>query len=163
MRTVVVDLDDTLFNAGHRKHLVDVKDGKPDFKAFNEMSKHDTPNDEVVEKVLKWQDQGNEVVIFSGRTDNMKPDTEKQLKNLGIKPSAIYMRSEEDRTPSSKLKEKWLEELKDRDIVAAIDDHDGNIRMFRRHGINSYKVKDGKVEVNKYLEKIASKCIKRKS
>lgn len=155
MKTAIVDLDDTLFNASHRKHLVEVKNGKPDFDKFNEMSKYDTPNDDVVERVLKWQDQGMDIVIFSGRSANMKKDTEKQLSNLNIKPSILLMREEGDHTPSVKLKEKWLSDLKDRDVEVAIDDHSGNVRMFRKHGINTYQVKDGKVEVNKYLEKVA--------
>lgn len=159
MKTVIVDLDDTLFDASHRKKYVEVKSGKPDFDKFNEMSVHDTPNNAVVKKVLDWQDQGNDIVVFSGRSENMKPDTLSQLSNLNIKPSVIKMRGMEDRTSSVKLKEKWLHELKKedphREFVAAIDDHSGNVRMFKKNGIHTYKVTDGNIEVNKYLEKVA--------
>lgn len=157
---VIVDFDDTLSDAGHRKHHVEVKSGKPDFDEFNRRAHFDKPNMDVILKIRQLHKEGNDIVIMSGRSDMVKQQAIQWLQQNNVPYQRLIMRPASSRMKSTELKKIWLKDIDTKKVIAAIDDKPENLNMFKAHGIPSYRVRDGKIEgqivSNKYLEKIAA-------
>ena len=160
-KTVIVDLDNTISDTGHRnKHL---QKSNPDWETFNLESKRDKPNKGVIKEIQKLKNKGHRIVILSGRDSKVSGDTKKWLKEHGVPYDKIKMRPSGSTEKSDSLKRKWLQEENKDNIVAAFDDDDKNVRMFKKEGIRAFKVNRGQIMGdtntidNKYLEKAAQR------
>ena len=96
----------------------------------------------VVETVRTLAAAGHRVEIWSGRSDEVRAETERWLKAEGLGGLPLKMRRRGDNTPDDILKQSWLlaEETKP-DLV--FDDRDKVVAMWRRHGIICAQVAPG--------------------
>src|SRR5687768_148188 len=100
------DLDGTLSLAEHRIHHVRGKN--KNYRKFFAASKDDKPYEPILEVARRLYQTGISIVIFSGRSEEVRKDTEEWLsKHLGV-PHKLVMRREKDFTPDHILKKSWL-------------------------------------------------------
>lgn len=149
-KTVIFDLDGTLADIKERRTLATKEGGKIDWPKFfdpNNISL-DKPNTPVIESFKALQKAGYRMVIFSGRSDATREETEKWLSKYEITYDKLLMRAgtgESMFTPDDRLKEDWLnQEFPDKNqILCVYDDRDKVVNMWRRNGIACFQVAPG--------------------
>lgn len=137
---IICDLDGTLADVEHRRHHV--TGGRRNWPAFFAACTDDPAMSPVVETVRTLAAAGHRVEIWSGRSDEVRAETERWLKAEGLGGLPLKMRRRGDNTPDDILKQSWLlaEETKP-DLV--FDDRDKVVAMWRRHGIICAQVAPG--------------------
>lgn len=148
--TVIFDLDGTLADIRERRTLATREGGKIDWPKFfdpNNISL-DKPNVAVIESFKALKNAGYRMVIFSGRSDATREETEKWLQSYGIEYDLLQMRpgsGEGMFTPDDKLKQDWLnQEFPDKSqILCVYDDRDKVVSMWRANGIPCFQVAPG--------------------
>lgn len=103
MKTVISDLDGTLANIAHRRHLVEGK--KKDWDRFFLESMHDTPNPPIIELCNVLYDADYKIRIFSGRREKARTETKDRLAKYGVQYHVLTMQVEGNYTPDQKLKQ----------------------------------------------------------
>lgn len=143
MDIVVFDLDGTIANIDHRRHLVDGKD--KDWDKFYRQCVNDKPNNRVIEllSILYYRDKN--VQIWSGRSDVVRQPTEIWLNKYVVPYNGLLMRKDGDYTPDEVLKENWLKETISKGFTVSMvfDDRKKVVDMWRRNGIQCFQVADG--------------------
>ena len=140
--TVIFDLDGTLALIDHRlKHIKNIK-RKNWFRFFEECDK-DEPNIPVIEVCKSLFLSGHNIIIFSGRSAQVRSKTEEWLSKHEIKYNKLFMRPEKDYTPDEKLKETWLKEIDTGDILCVFDDRQKVVDMWRKNNITCFQVAEG--------------------
>ena len=145
IKRVVFDLDGTLSDAKHRRHLVN-KDPK-DWQAWQDASVRDKPVKQVVDLYRMLKDQGAEIHVWTGRTDAQRKATEAWMALHKIpKPKTLKMRPEGDRSSSEEVKQKWLSDMRKSDPKwgpdLVIDDQDKDVAFWRKKGIRTLQVRE---------------------
>jgi len=137
----VFDLDGTIADVEARRHFV--AGAMKDWRSFYRSCVTDRPNVPVIAALKAHVDAGHRVEIWSGRSDEVKGETEAWLEAHGICPSLlIYMRDEGDYTPDDELKRRWLK-ASDRRPDAVYDDRNKVVAMWRAEGIACFQVAPG--------------------
>lgn len=138
---VVFDLDGTLADVEHRRHLVSGK--KPDWRSFYRSCVTDAPKPEVIGALNAHLAVGHRVEIWSGRSDEVKLETHDWLGAQGINPALLTrMRDARDFTPDHDLKRSWLMACDVRPDVV-YDDRNKVVAMWRAEGIACFQVAPG--------------------
>lgn len=144
---VIFDLDGTLANHQHRVHFID--DETRDFDAFYAACVDDTPNEAVIAALLAHADAGHEILIMSGRSDQVHEETLLWLENhVFFRLNAgnvcnIRMRPAGNHTPDDKLKAEWLRDLPRERILCVYEDRARVVAMWRAAGIPCFQVAPG--------------------
>lgn len=147
----IFDLDGTLALIEHRVHMLQGSD--PDrWRHFYAACDRDQPNAPVLATFDRIRRSGAEVWIFSGRTEDVREKTiDWLLQHTGMTRSELEgpllnMREAGDTTPDDVLKEQWLDSMlidDRRRLVAAFDDRDRVVAMWRRRGVACFQVAPG--------------------
>ena len=149
VKTIICDLDGTLADVEHRRHFIQRPKGQKDWKSFYRSCVSDTLKSTVWYVVRSVMDSLEidydvEFVIFSGRTEVMRPETEDWLAEHGIIYDLLVMRPAKDNTPDEVLKEKWFNEMIDKETVFCVfDDRSKVVEMWRRIGLTCFQVANG--------------------
>lgn len=136
------DLDGTVCNVEHRKHLVQ----QEKFEEFNRACVRDTPNQTVVLALHLLATAGADIWLFSGRDDYMERETREWLVHYCVPCKWLQMRPSGDRTEDHELKEQWLHRMLDVDrrrLVGVFDDRQTVVDMWRRNGVRCFQVAPG--------------------
>ena len=144
MADVIFDVDGTLMDIEHRRHHVEQK--PKDWKAFRKDMIHDTPNEDVVMMAKLLKEAGHRIIIATGRLDEDKDLTLKQLKDAGVKYDAVFLRGKwEKYHRDSEVKENMLTDMKKFGFnpTMAFDDRDRVVDMWRRNGLRVFQVDKG--------------------
>lgn len=140
---VIFDLDGTLADQSHRRHLAEMKKWDDYFSQV----KYDLPITDVINLygILRVVNPFFKFIICSGRSDQCKADTIEWLQKYGIKYDHLFMRKETDHRPDFKVKDEiFRNEIKGKfDVFAVFDDRDQVVHMWRRHGLRCYQVAPG--------------------
>lgn len=139
---IIFDLDGTLAQVDHRRYLVEGP--KKSWEAFHEACVNDTPNEAVIQVYRALLTCGRPFthLIFSGRSDIVRPQTVAWLdKHLGLWHD-LKMRKEGDNTPDDDLKRAWVEPIKHR-VFCVFDDRTKVVNMWRSLGIPCFQVAPG--------------------
>lgn len=151
---VVFDLDGTIANIDHRRHLVEVTQPpklvgephrpviRPDWKAFFRACVDDTPNLQVIYLMNLLHHNGNIIDIWSGRSDVVEPETIAWLERYKVPFNRLVMRPQGDFTPDESLKRSWILKHGRPDLV--FDDRGKVVAMWRSLGIPCFQVAEGK-------------------
>lgn len=147
----IFDLDGTLALCSHRLHLLDNKDDPQRWRKFYAACDKDLPNEPVIRTMERLHQAGADIRIFTGRSDEVRPQTVTWLaKHTSFMSwaldSALTMRAEGDYAPDHELKSGWLDALSAFDrmrIVAVFDDRDSVVRMWRERGVACFQVAPG--------------------
>lgn len=148
----IFDLDGTLALIEHRRHFVECERDKQDWPAFYAACVDDEPNNPVIDTMDSLSAAGCEVWIFSGRSDEVRPETIKWLYEhtrfyrRELEGPMLTMRPAGDYTPDDKLKKQWLDGMLQEDrerLVAVFEDRDRMVRMWRENGVACFQVAPG--------------------
>jgi len=158
-RTVIFDLDGTLFDISHRMHLIKPELAKmdqgftPDWKAFFKSCADDAPIWNVIDIALAMKAAGFKIAFITGRSDEIKYETvvsiHKYLGWLEIEGDyTLHMRKEGDHRPDDILKKELLlkafptkQDLET--IVGVFEDRKQVVEMYRSLGLRVFQVDEG--------------------
>jgi predicted kinase/phosphoglycolate phosphatase-like HAD superfamily hydrolase len=135
----IFDIDGTLSDPEHRLHHVNGP--KKDWKAFFETMDQDPPITALVTlcQQLQWVgiEQGQSIIITTGRPENYREITEKWLKQNGIEWDKLYMRPANDTRPDAIVKKEILDQIyADKyDPIMVFDDRQTVVDMWRENGL----------------------------
>ncbi len=138
---VIFDLDGTLANIDHRLHFV--QNGNKDWDGFYAACVDDVPKPAIVELALMCDDAGHEIIISSGRSENVRAETVAWLEAHGVPYSALLMRPNGSFVPDQALKKAWLDQGKlgaKEDILFVVEDRDRMVKMWRDQGLTCLQV-----------------------
>ena len=144
----IFDLDGTLALINHRRHFVERPKAEQDWPRFYAACDKDEPNTAVLATMERLRHAGADVWIFSGRSDEVREKTVQWLlANTSFMSwdldTALMMRAEGDYTADDVLKRQWLDGMltEDRErLVAAFDDRDRVVAMWRAAGVTCFQV-----------------------
>lgn len=140
---IIFDLDGTLADITHRTHLI--TNGNNRWDEFYKQCIYDAPNMPIVEIYKTLQKSGKyTMAILSGRSEVVKKETKRWLKENFIKYNILKMRPKGDYTPDEILKLKWLFKIRDKEMIACVfEDRDKVVNMWREQGITCLQVGKG--------------------
>lgn len=152
----IFDLDGTLALIQHRRHFVERDRGTQDWRSFYAACSNDEPNSPVI-RVMESLRRFADVWIFSGRSDEVRLQTvewlvkytsfaESDFDSAFGTQDVLTMRAEGDYTPDDVLKRQWLDAMlidDRRRLVAAFDDRDRVVQMWRDAGVTCFQVAPG--------------------
>ena len=164
-KTVIFDLDGTLANIDVRRDKSLKPNGKLDWEIFadpDSILNWDTPNEPVVKMAQMFDNEGFNIVIFSGRNDRGWGATVEWLENNKIWWDLLVMRPDKFKPkswpisngnpatpdmrfmPDEILKKKMLDTFVDiDDVFLVVDDRDKVVKMWRDLGLNTFQVAPG--------------------
>lgn len=141
-KVVICDLDGTLADIKHRLHFVrDLPEGqKKDWKGFFDNIAGDSVRNDVLDKLLAFEEQGNKIILVSARPDTYRKQTEAWLEKVfnGYDLAhVLIMRNGGDRRDDTIVKAELYDKyLKNLSITKVIDDRPAVIRMWREKGLD---------------------------
>jgi len=143
---VIFDLDGTLANIDHRRHLV--TNGNSNWDKFHQECIHDTVVNPVKQIFDLLQKHGYQMWIFSGRSRAVEPETMGWLYKYDIYYHHLIMRNEGDYMSDVDLKRKWLNiyfptEDDRSNILCVFDDRQKVVDMWREEGLVCLQVAKG--------------------
>lgn len=138
MAFYVFDLDGTLADLAHRKPLLDAKDWRGFFAAVG----NDEPIPAVIGVLQALHAAGNQIEIWSGRSDECRAETEAWLLRHGVPEGVpVIMRSAGDKRPDDLVKREFLRGINQPDVI--FDDRQRVVDMWRSKGITCFQVAPG--------------------
>lgn len=144
-KIIIFDLDGTLANCEHRKHLIESK--PPDWDAFYLACGGDTVNEAVACVYYSMQcdyDMGYRIEVWSGRGEIARKLTEKWLRKHSFDGIwELRMRPIGDTTPDEVLKKRWLDEVGKENVLMVFDDRSKVVKMWRENGVPCFQVAEG--------------------
>ena len=155
----IFDLDGTLALTDHRQHILDNKDDAHRWDKFFAACVDDPPNEPVIRTLKALRKAGAEVWVWSGRSEDVRPQTEEWLYKHGVFrsvpflnwepftcPWMLLMRKSGDFTPDEVLKFGWLADLEPPErsrLIAIFDDRRKVVEMWRKLGVPCFQVAEG--------------------
>lgn len=141
-KVVVCDLDGTLCDISHRLHFVKniPEGGKKDWKGFFGGIADDVVRTEVLDKLLKYEEEGNKIFLVSARPEDYREQTEawleKAFKGYNL-AHVLIMRNAGDKREDTEVKSDIYDKyLKNLSITKIIDDRPSVIRMWREKSLD---------------------------
>lgn len=135
----VFDMDDTLSDTAHRRHLVEPPEGvKKDWEGFYKLAHLDAERTWMIQSARELLSMGVEIAIFTGRPENGRRSSIKWLAEREIEPTISNFRRFRDFRKTAKMKGDWMAELlasEDVEVVCAVDDEPTNIAAFKAAGV----------------------------
>lgn len=141
---ILFDLDGTLADCEHRIHHITKKHPK-DWKQFFADCYADKPIAHAIQVVNALAASGFIIYITSGRSDEVRDETEEWLAQHRVDYDRLIMRKAGDFTDDGILKPSWLEDgtiEKDR-VLLAFDDRNRVVESWRNVGIPCFQVASG--------------------
>jgi hypothetical protein len=109
-KVIVFDIDGTLANIEHRRSFVATK--PKNWKAFTAGIPNDTPHQDLVDLSQSLWDIGYPIVLCSGRGEEQRSVTEKQMMAFGVPYHQLYMRPAKDHRPDDIIKVELLQQIR---------------------------------------------------
>ena len=164
----VFDLDGTLANIEHRAHYV--RNGNRQWDKFFAECVNDSPNIPVIEVLQNLILAGNEVEIWSGRSDAVRKETEQWLDDhiplvddmkQPIDASSLLtrMRPADDYQKDSLLKKSWLDETRANgdNVISVFDDRQQVVDMWREENLTCFQVAPGDFDEPKVNKRVVNR------
>ena len=145
--TVIFDVDGTIADVTHRRHLVNGDKGyKPDWNAFRKATVDDTPIQWVVDIAKRHIAAGDEVAFFSARNESERDITEKQINEwVGNGHKGVFLRPNDSYEPDEIFKADLADRFEKMGgkIDLVYDDRNKVVQMWRDRGTPVVQVADG--------------------
>lgn len=112
----IMDIDGTLANVEHRLHHINApKDsGRRSWKAFFDSAKDDQPYNHVLALNHLLNDSTHlQIVLLTGRPENLRADTEEWLNRHKVNRACLLMRPAKDNRPDYVVKPEVLQDFLD--------------------------------------------------
>lgn len=142
MKKILCDLDGTLALNEHREHFIHGEN--KDWEAFFKACVHDELNVPIF-CILEDMSRGREIIIVSGRSDEVLQETVQWLDLHQVPYSKLIMRQKGDYTPDHELKKRWIDKYNwtPDDVIFVLDDRDSVVKMWRANGFTCLQVAEG--------------------
>lgn len=142
-KVIVFDIDGTLANIEHRRAFVATK--PKNWKAFNAGIVNDTPHEDICELARLMFGTGNSVLLCSGRGEENRDTTEKQMKDFGVPYYKLYMRPAKDHRPDDIIKVELLQQIRREwgNPSLWFDDRSRVVNAIRAEGVRVLQVAPG--------------------
>lgn len=147
----IFDIDGTLADLSHRLHFIAGE--KKDWTGFYAACSNDLPIPEVVATLHNLNRAGASILLSTGRSAEIREQTEKWLSRFAIFHEGLYMRKEGDHREDSIVKSELLDQiLLDRDeclgpnavpIAGIFEDRQQVVDMYRARGLRVFQVAPG--------------------
>jgi len=138
MAFYVFDLDGTLADCAHRLPYLEMKDWRGFFAACPD----DTPIWPTLGILRALHESGNRIEIWSGRSDEVRLETEDWLIRHGVPQTVkLLMRTAGDKRPDDEVKREFLWGGGLPDVI--FDDRSRVVSMWRSEGIPCFQVAPG--------------------
>lgn len=143
-RVVIFDYDGTLSDGTHRLHLLPKENQHltETWIHFNSACVNDSPIQDTIDVMNAMYDAGFYVIVLTGRSDHVKAESVKWLRDAGARYHLLEMRKQTDNRKDTIIKEEFLRKIGLHNIVAAWDDSPNVIEHLRSLGITTYQVCD---------------------
>ena len=111
-KVIVFDIDGTLANIEHRRAFVATK--PKNWKAFNAGIPNDTPHEDIVDLVNVFREcrDYHRIILCSGRGEEQRKVTERQMDSFGVRYAQLYMRPANDHRPDYIVKVELLQQIR---------------------------------------------------
>lgn len=135
------DLDNTIADMDHRLPMLD-KD-EIDWEAFEKECVHDKPIDSTIALMTGLYAEGDQVWIWTGRSDGVKTETIGWLKSYGVPYHQLLMRPKGTEVTTTQLKRRWLDDdpVPRRKVACAFDDDPRIVKMLLEEGVVAYHIR----------------------
>lgn len=144
---ILFDIDGTVANLSHRLHFI--QNGMNDWDSFNA----GIPGDKPIMEAVWLQNQlrvhsGFPIIFASGRSENERKDTQKQLQHFGCYYEKLYMRPAGDKRADYIIKREILDQIREDgyEPYIVIDDRQSVVDMWRDNGLFVLQCDPGKAE-----------------
>ena len=132
--TIVVDLDGTLCNVEHRRHLVQGK--HRDYEKFHSLVLKDKCNEWCRTLIANFYNAGYDIQLVSARPKSSETLTRVWLAIHDIKYNQLTLvRPDGDTSPDVELKRAWLKGFDKDSILFTVDDRKRIVDMWRQEGL----------------------------
>jgi FMN phosphatase YigB (HAD superfamily) len=133
MRTIIVDLDGTLADVGHRLHHLQ---GRKSWKRFFEGMPRDPVNVWCRTLMTAMKREGYGIAIITGRPDEYETAIRTWLLNHDVPYDRLHMRKSGDFRADDIVKKEILDaHFRKEDILFVVDDRQTVVDMWRREGL----------------------------
>lgn len=144
IKCFLFDLDGTLCSVEHRRKYVQGE--YKDWKAFNSACVLDKPvrHVQIIHDLISFYSY--KIIYCSGRTDEYRKETLEWLElHLGVSDPDLRMRKAGDHRPDNVVKKEILDTIRKNgyDPIAAFDDRDQVVAMWRENGVPCFQVAPG--------------------
>lgn len=142
-KVIVFDIDGTLANIEHRRAFVATK--PKNWKAFNAGIVNDTPHSDIVRLSTMLVSCGNTLLLCSGRGEEHRDVTVKQMNDFGVLYSKLYMRPAKDHRPDDIIKVELLQQIRAEfgNPYLWFDDRTRVVNAIRNEGVRVLQVAPG--------------------
>lgn len=142
-KIVVFDIDGTLANIEHRRAFVATK--PKNWRAFTAGIPNDTAHQDIVELTHLFWNAGHRVILCSGRGEESREVTEKQMIDFTVPYHKLYMRPVKDHRQDSIVKVELLWKIREEFGNPAywFDDRQQVVDAIRAEGIRVLQVCEG--------------------
>ena len=140
MKCYIFDLDGTLADDSHRWHYVERSN---DWDSYYAACSADKPIEHVIAIARSLLEAGYKLAIVTGRSEQIRRETEQWLLAHGVLYDVLIMRKQGDRRLNSELKVSALHELRSRGYLPlmAFDDLEPAVQAWRAAGLPCAQVK----------------------
>lgn len=137
-KAAIIDVDGTISNPAHRKHLIEKeKPTKEDWHKFFMTADGDAPNEWCITLTRALAASGLEIVFLTGRPEVARGVTDLWLRKHARVPFHLYMRPDGDRRHDTEVKTQiYRQDIAPTfDVLFAIDDRGSVVDMWRELGV----------------------------
>jgi hypothetical protein len=152
MKCIIVDIDGTLANIDHRKHLLPTLRENGDYEpsgrswdAFHAAAVDDAPYPEIVTLVNAMSCAGYQIILCTGRGEETREHTNCWLLSQGVFFDRLVMRPYKDHRKDDVLKSEMLDGLLAEGLepLFVIEDRARVVAMWRARGLRCLQVCEG--------------------
>ena len=142
-KVIVFDIDGTLANIEHRRSFVATK--PKNWKAFNAGIVNDTPHEDIVWLARFFGFQKHHVLLCSGRGEEQREVTEKQMNSFGVHCDKLFMRPAKDHRADYIVKVELLQQIRKEfgEPFLWFDDRTQVVNAIRAEGVRVLQVSPG--------------------
>lgn len=142
-KVIVFDIDGTLANIEHRRSFVATK--PKNWKAFNAGIVNDTPHEDIVWLTRQLFSHNTRIILCSGRGEEHRDVTEKQMKDFGVTHDKLFMRPAKDHRPDYIIKVELLQQIRSEfgEPFLWFDDRNQVVNAIRAEGVRVLQVAPG--------------------
>jgi phosphoserine phosphatase len=140
---VVFDIDGTLANIEHRRSFVATK--PKNWKAFNAGIVNDTPYHDIVNLTQVFHHTFHRVILCSGRGEENRAVTEKQMEDFIVPYEKLFMRPAKDNRQDYIVKVELLQQIRAEfgEPWLWFDDRTQVVNAIRSEGVRVLQVAPG--------------------
>jgi uncharacterized HAD superfamily protein len=139
----IFDIDDTLSDSSHRAHWISKDNPDRNWGVYYKLLTEDSPIKPVVTILQNLYDNGNRIVLCTGRPEEYRDITVSWLEKHNISAHDLYMRQKsETGLRNAQAKQIMLSRIRSAgyDPVAVFEDNPLSVQMWKESGLTVLQI-----------------------